>query len=127
MTAPPQPLRRVCLCAPLAMLLAAPGAWAASGEGLSLASAMRRAEVLRDQALRAGDQGYGAVVLRGGEIVGEAPSRVVTAGDPTAHAEMEAIRDAARRLRTRDLRATCWFHLAACRMCGRLLRGFRAW
>ncbi|HOS85995.1 MAG TPA: nucleoside deaminase [Burkholderiaceae bacterium] len=118
MTAPPQPLRRVCLCAPLAMLLAAPGAWAASGEGMSLASAMRRAEVLRDQALRAGDQGYGAVVLRGGEIVGEAPSRVVTAGDPTAHAEMEAIRDAARRLRTRDLSGCTLVSTSRpCRMC----------
>ena len=64
---------------------------------------MRRAEALRDEALRAGDQPFGAVVLRGEVIVGAAPSRVVTATDPTAHAEMEAIRDAARRLRTRDL------------------------
>ena len=64
---------------------------------------MRRAEALRDEALRAGDQPFGAVVLRGEIIVGAAPSRVVTANDPTAHAEMEAIRDAARRLRTRDL------------------------
>ena len=64
---------------------------------------MRRAETLRDEALRAGDQPFGAVVLRGEVIVGAAPSRVVTATDPTAHAEMEAIRDAARRLRTRDL------------------------
>lgn len=64
---------------------------------------MRRAETLRDDALRVGDQPFGAVVLRGAVVVGAAPSRVVTAADPTAHAEMEAIRDAARRLRTRDL------------------------
>ena len=68
-----------------------------------LREAMRRAEALRDEALRADDQPFGAVVLRGEFIVGVAPSRVVTATDPTAHAEMEAIRDAARRLRTRDL------------------------
>ena len=31
---------------------------------------MRRAEALRDDALRAGDQPFGAVVLRGDEVVG---------------------------------------------------------
>lgn len=64
---------------------------------------MRRAFEMRDAAARAGDQRFGAVIVKDGRIVGEAPSRVVTAGDPTAHAEMEAIRDAARRLGTRDL------------------------
>jgi tRNA(Arg) A34 adenosine deaminase TadA len=68
-----------------------------------LRAAMRRAEALRDEALRAGDQPFGAVILREELIVGSAPSRVVTAVDPTAHAEMEALRDAARRLHTRDL------------------------
>ncbi|MBL8379842.1 MAG: nucleoside deaminase [Burkholderiales bacterium] len=67
------------------------------------AAFMQRAFDLRGAAARAGDQAYGAVIVRDGRIVGEAPSRVVTAGDPTAHAEMEAIRDAARRLGTRDL------------------------
>ncbi len=64
----PLSLRRACLCAPLALLLAA---------------AMCRAA-----ALRAGDQGYGAVVLRGNDNLGEAPSRVVTAGDPTAQGHL---------------------------------------
>lgn len=57
--------------------------------------------------MRSGDQAYGAVVMLGAQIVGEAPSRVVTESDPTAHAEMEAIRDAARRLRSRDPPAVC--------------------
>lgn len=81
---------------------------------------MRRAETLRDDALRAGDQPFGAVVLRGELIVGAAPSRVVTATatDPTAHAEMEAIRDAARRLRTRDLSGCVLVSTSRpCRMC----------
>jgi tRNA(Arg) A34 adenosine deaminase TadA len=69
----------------------------------SRAAFMARAVALRERAQRGGDQPYGAVVVRDGRIVGEAPSRVVTAGDPTAHAEMEAIRDAARRLGARDL------------------------
>ena len=83
-----------------------------------LDDAMRRAEALRDEALRSGDQAYGAVVLRGDAVVGAAPSRVVTANDPTAHAEMEAIRDAARRLRTRDLSGCTLVSTSRpCRMC----------
>lgn len=84
----------------------------------SLQLAMARARALRDDAARAGDQPYGAVVLRAGQIVGEAPSRVVTSGDPTAHAEIEAIRDAARRLRSRDLAGCILVSTARpCRMC----------
>jgi tRNA(Arg) A34 adenosine deaminase TadA len=83
-----------------------------------LREAMRRAEALRDDALRAGDQPFGAVLLRGELIVGAAPSRVVIATDPTAHAEMEAIRDAARRLRTRDLSGCVLVSTSRpCRMC----------
>lgn len=44
-----------------------------------------------------GDQSYGAVLVANGAIIGEGPSRVVKNGDPTAHAEREAIRDAQRR------------------------------
>jgi tRNA(adenine34) deaminase len=95
---PPDIRRRSCLLAALP--------WAhlpALATDAPLRAAMRRAEAFRDEALRAGDQPFGAVVLRGEIIVGAAPSRVVTATDPTAHAEMEAIRDAARRLRAPDL------------------------
>ncbi len=69
----------------------------------ALAAAMRQAEALRDAALRSGDQPYGAVVLQGERIVGAAPSRVVVANDPSAHAEREALRDALRRLDTPTL------------------------
>lgn len=84
----------------------------------ALQPAMQRARELRDAAVRAGDQPYGAVVVRGSEIVGEGPSRVVTASDPTAHAEREAIRDATRRLRTANL-ASCVLVSTSrpCRMC----------
>ena len=91
---------------------------ALAGASPSLQHAMQRARALRDQAVRSGDQPYGAVILRGEQIVGEAPSRVVTAGDPTAHAEMEAIRDAARRLRSRDLSGCVLVSTSRpCRMC----------
>jgi len=74
---------------------------------------------MRDLASANGDQGYGALIVNGaGEIVGEAPSRVVTNGDPTAHAEMEAIRHAAHRLGTRNLSGhTMYSSSRPCPMC----------
>ena len=50
-----------------------------------------------------GDQAYGAVIVRGEEIVGFGPSRVTEKKDWTAHAEREAIRNAQSRLGTNDL------------------------
>lgn len=64
---------------------------------------MGRAFAMRRHALASGDQPYGAVVVKDGRIVGQSPSRVVVNQDPSGHAEMEAIRDAARRLASRDL------------------------
>ncbi len=79
---------------------------------------MRRAEQMRDLAGVAGDQGFGAVIVKGNRIVGQAPSRVVTNTDPTAHAEVEAIRDAARRLGSRDLSGCVMYGTyKACAMC----------
>jgi guanine deaminase len=79
---------------------------------------MRRAAELRQQAVGAGDQAYGAVVVKDGQVVGEGPSRVVLSRDPTAHAEMEAIRDAAKRLGTRDLRGCELYSTSRpCKMC----------
>jgi len=110
---PPGIRRRSCLLAALPWLPVP-----ALATDAPLREAMRRAEALRDEALRAGDQPFGAVVLRGELIVGAAPSRVVTASDPTAHAEMEAIRDAARRLRMRDLSGCVLVSTSRpCRMC----------
>jgi len=79
---------------------------------------MQHALVLRTRAVQAGDQGYGAVVVKDGRVVGEGPSRVVVNRDPTAHAEMEAIRDAARRLGTGDLDACVIYATSRpCAMC----------
>ncbi len=79
---------------------------------------MDRAYAMRDQAVAGGDQGYGAVIVKDGVIVGQAPSRVVVNGDPSAHAEMEAIRDAARRLGDRDLGGCVMYSSSRpCRMC----------
>ena len=73
---------------------------------------------MRDEAVRAGDQPYGAVVLRGDVIVGGAPSRVITAGNPQAHAEREALRDALRRLGSTDLAGCVLVSTSRpCRLC----------
>lgn len=97
---------------------ASPTVARADSQKAALAAAMRQAEALRDEAQRAGDQPFGAVVLRGLVVVGASPSRVVTANDPTAHAEMEALRDAARRLGTRDLSDCVLVSTSRpCRMC----------
>jgi tRNA(Arg) A34 adenosine deaminase TadA len=79
---------------------------------------MARAQAMRALAIETGDQAYGAVVVKEGRIVGQAPSRVVVNHDPTAHAETEAIRDAARRLGTADLSGCRLFSTSrACQMC----------
>ena len=56
---------------------------------------MQRALALADQAGRAGDVPIGAVIVRGGDIIAEAHNRRTIDADPTAHAEMLAIRAAA--------------------------------
>ena len=79
---------------------------------------MEQAWRMRNLALETGDQGYGAVIVKDGRIVGQGPSRVVVNRDPTAHAEMEAIRDAARNLGSRDLRNCVMYGTSrACPMC----------
>jgi tRNA(Arg) A34 adenosine deaminase TadA len=79
---------------------------------------MERAFEMRRRAIERGDQPYGAIIVKGDRIVGEGVSAVVTDNDPTAHAEMQAIRDAARRLGTRDLTSCEMYGTSrACPMC----------
>jgi tRNA(adenine34) deaminase len=59
---------------------------------------MREALELARAAQRRGEVPVGAVVVRGGEIVGRGGNAPVAAHDPTAHAEIAALRDAARTL-----------------------------
>lgn len=51
---------------------------------------------------------FGAVIAREGEIIGRGWNQVTASNDPTAHAEMVAIREACRRLG--------YFHLAGCEL-----------
>ena len=79
---------------------------------------MNRAAEMRRIAVQSGDQAYGAIVVKNGRIVGQAPSRVIVNHDPTAHGEVEALRDAGRRLGTNDL-SGCEIYTTAkpCQMC----------
>ena len=79
---------------------------------------MRRALALADEAAAAGELPVGAVVVRDGIVVGEGRNLRESAADPSAHAEIEAMRDAA--AREGDWRlagATLYVTLEPCPMC----------
>jgi tRNA(Arg) A34 adenosine deaminase TadA len=79
---------------------------------------MRRALDLAAEAAAAGEVPVGAVVTLGEEIVAERRNAMRGSLDPTAHAEMEAIRAAAARLGTSRLDdCTLWVTLEPCAMC----------
>lgn len=64
---------------------------------------MRRAIELSLENVKKGRGPFGAVIVRKGEILAESCNLVTALNDPTAHAEINAIREAARRLETFDL------------------------
>ncbi len=65
---------------------------------------MREAVRLSIRQMRLGDGGpFGAVVVRNGKIISRGWNQVTSTNDPTAHAEMVAIREACRRLKTFQL------------------------
>ena len=65
---------------------------------------LRRTVELAIENVESGRGGpFGALVARGGEVLAEAVNEVTAGNDPTAHAEIEAIRRACRRLGTFEL------------------------
>jgi tRNA(adenine34) deaminase len=69
-------------------------------------------------ALAHGDVPIGAVVVREGEMIGAAHNERELRQDPTAHAELLALREAARSLRSwRVLEAVLYVTLEPCAMC----------
>lgn len=83
-----------------------------------LPAPMRRALELAAEAAEMGEVPVGAVVTDGNEIIAEARNAMRGSSDPTAHAEMEAIRAAAARLGTSRLdQCTLWVTLEPCAMC----------
>ena len=79
---------------------------------------MARAIELAREAERAGEVPVGAVVVKDGVIVGEGWNRPISTNDPTAHAEIVAMRAAAQHLSTyRLLDTTLYVTLEPCAMC----------
>ena len=65
---------------------------------------MREAIKLAEAGMAAGHGGpFGCVIVRSGKIVGRGNNRVTSTNDPTAHAEVTAIRDACAALKTFQL------------------------
>ena len=63
----------------------------------------RRAIKLSEQSVRSGGGPFGAVIAKDGNIIAEGNNRVTLNIDPTAHAEVSAIRNACQQLKTFDL------------------------
>lgn len=79
---------------------------------------MRRALDLAREAAEDGEVPVGAVVTKGGEIIAEARNAMRGSLDPTAHAEIVAIRSAAEKLSQSRLDGcTIWVTLEPCAMC----------
>jgi guanine deaminase len=77
---------------------------------------MREAIRLSEEGVSSGRGGpFGCVVVRDGKVVGSGQNQVTSTCDPTAHAEVVAIRDACRNLKTHQL-ADCTIY-ASCEPC----------
>ena len=83
-------------------------------------AAMREALAEARRALEAGEIPVGAVVVdpRTSEVIGRGHNHPITAADPTAHAEIAALRDAAARIGNYRLTgATLYVTIEPCQMC----------
>ena len=79
---------------------------------------MRRALELAARARAEGEVPVGAVLVLDNAIIGEGWNRPIGAADPTAHAEVQALRDAASRVKNYRLPgSTLYVTLEPCDMC----------
>ena len=80
---------------------------------------MQMAIALAYQGMQGGHGGpFGAVVVQGGRVIGQGHNRVLSACDPTAHAEVTAIRDASAKIQKFDLSgALIYVNGLPCPMC----------
>jgi tRNA(adenine34) deaminase len=79
---------------------------------------MREALRLADEAEQRGEVPVGAVVVIDGSIAGRGGNATIAQNDPTAHAEMLAVREAARNLGSYRLTGSCLYvTMEPCAMC----------
>ena len=84
---------------------------------------MRRCIELARHAIASGDTPVGSLIVDGDEIVSEGVEAVRARQDATAHAEMEALRAASARRRSRDLTGcTLYTSVEPCIMCAYAIR-----
>jgi tRNA(adenine34) deaminase len=89
------------------------GAWVAADQRY-----MRIALTLAREAAAMGEVPVGAVVVQGGEVIGRGTNMPIADADPTAHAEIRALRDASRNVRNYRLPgASLYVTLEPCVMC----------
>ncbi len=73
---------------------------------------------IASESIDSGGGPFGAVIVKGGKIISEGHNRVVQTTDPTAHAEVLAIREAAKILNSHDLKdCTLFTSCEPCPMC----------
>ena len=80
---------------------------------------MQRAIELSIQNVKSGRGGpFGAVIVKDGKVIGEGVNQVTSLGDPTAHAEVNAIRAACKKIRDFSLQgSTLYTSCEPCPMC----------
>ena len=79
---------------------------------------MRRALLLAERAAQAGEVPVGAILVRDGRVLGQGHNQPIRAADPTAHAEIVALRDAATRVDNYRLSGSALYAtLEPCPMC----------
>ena len=87
---------------------------------------LAEAVTLARRNIEKGGRPFGAVIVKNGEIVGRGVNEMLSSGDPTSHAELNALREAAQNLRSPRLEGAavyasgqpCPMCLAAMRMAG---------
>jgi tRNA(Arg) A34 adenosine deaminase TadA len=81
-------------------------------------SLLERAIQIASEGIKNGGGPFGAVIAKDGKVLSEAGNRVVLNSDPTAHAEVIAIREAASALKSHDLNGcTIYCSCEPCPMC----------
>lgn len=85
---------------------------------IQLPEPMKHALMLASGAAEAGEVPVGAVIVKDGKVIAEAGNAMRSRADPTAHAEMDAIRAAALALGNERLDGCdLWVTLEPCAMC----------
>lgn len=96
--------------------------WSDDGSNKVDASYMRQAMLLAENAQAIGEVPVGAIVVVDSLIIGQGYNQSITTHDPSAHAEMLAMREAAKNLQNyRLVDATLYVTLEPCPMCAGLL------